>query len=248
MSQAPDRAAASDCDALADRLGHRFSQPGLLEQALTHPSSGGGRRSRRDRAAALAYERLEFLGDRVLNLIVADMLLAAFPDEPEGALAKRHAALVRRETIAQVARRLDLAAHLILGAGEASSGGRDNPAILADALEAVIGALYRDGGLAAAQQFVQPHWQDLVAGAEKPPQDAKTQLQEWAQARGLPRPAYRLVAQRGPAHEPAFDVAVEITGYAPVVATAGNKRQAEMAAARRFLEAGDSAGDEEIEA
>ncbi|MBW7849216.1 MAG: ribonuclease III [Rhodospirillales bacterium] len=216
---------------LCDALGHRFSNADLLHQALTHPSAG----YRRGRGAA-AYERLEFLGDRVLGLIVAEMLLERFPTENEGALARRHAALVRREALARVAETIGLPIHLVLSKGEEDGGGRRNPATLADACEAVIGALYCDGGLGACAPFVRSHWEGLMAESARPPQDAKTALQEWAQGCGKPLPSYEMVGMSGPAHDPTFEVAVSVDGYAPVVGQGTTKRAAEQAAARTLLE------------
>ncbi len=225
-------------DALAGPLGHRFADEGLLREALTHPSAtaaGRGSRGTR-RAAGRPYERLEFLGDRVLGLVVAHMLYAAFPRESEGALAKRLAALVRRDTVARVARSLGLGDHLVLSRGEAESGGRSSPTVLADALEAVIGALYLDGGLPAAEAFVRRRWQPLLQEDVRPPQDAKTALQEWAQGAGLPLPDYELVASEGPPHSPLFRVAVHVAGLPPARGTGRSKQAAQQAAAAAMLE------------
>ena len=236
-------ASANAAAELAERLGHRFADPALLEQALTHPSAAGARG-----AAVGSYERLEFLGDRVLGLIVADLLLDAFPREPEGALARRHAYLVSRDALAEVARGLGLGADLRMSKGEAESGGRDNPAMLADVCEAVIGAIYRDAGYAAAWDVVTPLWTPLLHLDRKPPQDAKTALQEWAQARGLPLPSYSERARSGPPHEPRFTVAVSLTGYADMTGEGRSKRLAEQTAAQRMLDhvradGGDEDGD-----
>lgn len=217
-------------DRLAARLGHGFRDPGLLRQALTHASVSGARA-----CEAGSYERLEFLGDRVVGLIVADMLIDAFPREPEGDLARRHAALVSREALAEVARDLGLGEFLLVSRGEAEGGGRQNPALLADVCEAVIGALFRDGGLPAARAFVEPRWRPLLTQARRPPQDPKTALQEWAQARGLALPTYREVARAGPPHDPQFTVAAEVEGAAPATGEGRSKRLAEQAAARRLL-------------
>src|SRR5262249_13182931 len=157
--------------ALAAILGHEFARPELLEQALTHPSSGAG----------FTYERLEFLGDRVLGLVVAEMVFHAFPAEPEGSLARRFAALVRKETLVRVAESVELGAHLRLSKSEAEQGGRISGNVLADACEAAIGALFLDGGYDASRRFIERHWQPLMAEQSEPPQDAKTALQEWAQ-------------------------------------------------------------------
>lgn len=217
---------------LARRLGHRFADPGLLTQALTHPSVVHGRAPRK----ATPYERLEFLGDRVLGLVVADMLFHRFPHEPEGALARRHAALVRRETLARVAHDIDLPAHLVLSRGEEDAGGRGNPGLLADACEAVIGALFADAGFQVAQVFVRTMWTPLMDEAQAPPKDAKTALQEWAQGRGKKLPAYVTVGMEGPPHEPVFSVSVEVEGVETVTAQGPSKRAAEQTAAAQMLE------------
>ncbi len=229
-TQTSDTASAGDLDRLAARLGHRFAHPEILAQALTHPSAAN-RRGRTDDS----YERLEFLGDRVLGLIVADLLLRRFPEENEGALALRHAALVRRETLAEVAQALGLGPELRLAKGEETAGERENPSLLADACEAVIGALYLDGGLDVARALIELHWTPILEAALRPPQDAKTALQEWAQGRGLPLPDYRETDRSGPAHQPVFTVEAGVEGHSPVIGTGRSKRIAEQAAAARLL-------------
>ncbi|CAA7618060.1 ribonuclease III [Magnetospirillum sp. UT-4] len=217
---------------LAERLGHRFVRPELLEQALAHPSLAQGRSPRR----APPYERLEFLGDRVLGLAVAEMLFLRFPSEPEGALARRHAALVRRETLARVAEDLGIGDHLDLSRGEDEAGGRTNPGTLADACEAVIGALFADGGFDAAALLVRRAWTPLMEEAASPPKDAKTALQEWAQGRGRPLPAYTTLGTEGPPHEPRFLVSVFVEGVGDATGSGPSKRVAEQAAAAALLE------------
>ena len=226
----PSNGEASQRAELERRIGHRFAAPRLLQQALTHSSVSGT-----DKAEVVSYERLEFLGDRVLGLIVADLLLERFPDEPEGALARRHAFLVSREALAEVARGLELGRFLRVSKGEAEAGGRANPSMLADVCEALIGALYRDAGLESARSFVLPRWEPLVRQDRKPPQDSKTALQEWAQGRGLPLPSYSEVERSGPAHEPQFTVAVEVSGHRPEQGAGRSKRLAEQDAATRLL-------------
>jgi len=211
-----------------EALDHRFAQPALLDEALTHPSAASG--------AKPDYERLEFLGDRVLGLVVADLLLRRYPDEKEGALAKRYAALVCREALAQIAGEIGLGSHLRLSEGEDAAATRENPACLADSLEAVIAALYLDGGLAVVARFIARHWQGLLEGMPHPPQDPKTRLQEWAQARGLALPDYATVAQAGPDHKPTFQVEVRVEGFSPCRADGPSKRLAETAAAAAFLD------------
>ena len=221
-------------DELAEILGHRFSESELLHEALTHQSAVPSR----DTPDA-SYQRLEFLGDRVLGLVVAELLMARFPDEPEGDLARRLAALVRKESLTLVAEEIELSRFLVLAKGEIESGEHRNPSLLADSCEAVIGALYLDGGLAPAQAFIVRHWTPLLESAEAPPQDSKTRLQEWAQGRGLPLPDYREVGRRGPDHEPIFSVEVSVRGAAPARGEGRSKRLAEQAAARALLEALD---------
>ena len=208
-------------------LGHRFARPGLLGLALTHSSAPSNGRSN---------QRLEFLGDRVLGLVVAQALYERFPDEEEGALAPRLAALVRRDTLARVARDIGLGGHVVMSQGEEESGGRDNPSILADACEAVIAALYLDGGMESAQQFIRRHWLPLMEEDQSPPKDAKTKLQEWAQGRGLALPKYTETGRQGPAHAPVFSVQVSVEGADPAAATGPSKRAAEQAAASALLE------------
>ncbi len=227
----PDGAAAAEDPALlAAALGHRFRRPEFLVRALTHSSA-----ARRHGGGDDSYERLEFLGDRVLGLVVADLLLARFGEEGEGPLAVRHAGLVRRETLAEVAEELELHRYLRLAKGEEAAGERHNPALLANACEAIIGALYLDGGLDAARALVEAHWAPRLEAEPRPPQDAKTALQEWAQARGLALPRYREVRRAGPAHEPHFTVEVSVEGEEPARGQGRSKRLAEQAAAGGLL-------------
>ena len=218
-------------EALAQKLQHDFSDLELLRRALTHPSAAGKRKA----GTPDSYERLEFLGDRVLGLIVADLLLRRFPKESEGALARRHTALVRRETLADVAGDLGISLHLRLAKGEDEAGERENPAILADACEAVIGALYLDGGLEVARRMVEKALEPYLSSATKPPQDAKTALQEWAQARGLPLPQYREISREGPPHQPVFAIEVFVEGHAPETGQGRSKRISEQSAAQALL-------------
>lgn len=223
--------------AFAHAIGHQFVQPALLTEALTHPSAltPDRRRARRRQPAGHGYERLEFLGDRVLGLIVADLLWRRFTDEPEGLLTRRHTHLVRRETLARVAETIGLGDHLILSRAEAAAGAAANPAILADACEAVIAAVYLDGGFDAAARFIRSRWEPLIDAMEGPPSDPKTALQEWAQARGLGLPHYELVATSGPDHAPQFTMSASIAGREAVTATASAKRAAEAEAAAALL-------------
>jgi ribonuclease-3 len=216
---------------LAKILGHRFARPELLVQALTHPSVTQGRRKQ-----SAPYERLEFLGDRVLGLVVADMLFQAFPDEAEGALARRFTALVRREAVARIALQIGLDQRLSMSKGDEEAGGRANQGMLADACEAVIGALYADGGFEVAARFVQTRWRDLMEEVTAPPKDAKTSLQEWAQGRGKPLPVYATLGTEGPPHEPVFMISVEVEGAGSATGRGPSKRIAEQAAAAALLE------------
>lgn len=216
-------------EALADILGHEFANSELLAEALTHRSAA------RSDLHPFGYERLEFLGDRVLGLVIADQLLERFPGSSEGALARQLSALVRRETLDEVAMSLELGRFLRLAESEERAGGRENSGIRADACEAVIGALYLDGGLAAAKEFILAHWTPMLEREGMAARDPKTCLQEWAQARKLPLPEYRVIDQSGPAHYPLFTIEASVEGEKPVQAEAGSKRRAEQDAARKLL-------------
>ncbi|MHA1113436.1 MAG: ribonuclease III [Alphaproteobacteria bacterium] len=226
-------------DRLQVTIEHVFERPALLREALTHASAAG--------RAEPSYERLEFLGDRVLGLVVAETLFDRFPDEDEGALARRFAALVRREALAEVALMIGLGEFLILSSGEDDSGARANPAILADACEALIAALYRDGGMDAARVFIEHHWRPRMEADSEPPMDSKTAVQEWAQARGLALPVYALIAQEGPEHAPTFLIEARLSGQAPARGDGRSKRAAEQVAASvllaRLTDATEGAGE-----
>jgi ribonuclease III len=212
------------------RIGHRFVSKARLREALTHSSATGpGQRLKR------SNERLEFLGDRVLDLVIAELLFRRFPHEGEGALSQRQAGLVRRETLAEIAAEFGVADWLILARSEEEGGGRSNPAILADTLEALIGALYLDGGWTVAESFVRGHWEPRLVQMQGPPRDAKTALQEWTQSRGLGLPVYQVTRTSGPPHAPTFEIAASLADVAQVTATGGSKRAAEQAAAERLL-------------
>ncbi|RME63142.1 MAG: ribonuclease III [Alphaproteobacteria bacterium] len=206
-------------------LGHRFGDPALLAQALTHPSFESAR----------SYQRLEFLGDRVLGLVIAHWLFAHFKGEPEGRLATRFTGLVRRETLADIARRLGIGAWIKLASGARDEGAHDKDSVLADVCEALIGAMYLDGGLAAAQAFIHAQWAGLIADGPGARKDAKTRLQEWVQGRGLPAPTYREVARSGPAHLPHFVMEVLVEGETPHTGEGRTKREAEQRAAKAML-------------
>lgn len=215
---------------LQQRLGYRFADTGLLDRALTHSSAvSPGRRIEH------SYQRLEFLGDRVLGLVVADMLYRRFPQSNEGELSRTLNSLVRKETCAVIARQLDLGSALNLGDSEARSGGAEKEAILGDVTEAVIGAIYLDGGPQPAHEFVERLFADFLANGQTKRADAKTTLQEWAQARGLEPPAYVEVGRTGPDHAPEFTIAIELEGFERLSATGPSKRLAEHKAAELFL-------------
>jgi len=229
-------AALSD---LTAKLGHSFADPELLREALTHRGAVG-----LPGAPRYGYERLEFLGDRVLALVIAEILLAEHPEEAEGALARRLTGLVRREALERVAADLDLGRYLVLAQSEERAGARANTGIQADACEAVIGALFLDGGLEVARRFVDRFWRPLLIDHGGAHRDAKTELQEWAQARGLGLPEYVEAAREGPAHEPAFTIEVRIEGYSPARARGASKRTAEQAAAATMLARLSGGGDD----
>lgn len=217
-------------NALQDRIGYAFGDVALLREAMTHGSVLDGDRKRR------SYDRLEFLGDRVLGLIVSERLLREHEDEEEGELAPRFNALVNRQACARAARAADLGAAVSLSASEESSGGRKKEAILADLCESVIAALYLDGGMEAARAFITQFWGDAFDDVKNAPRDAKTVLQEWAAARrvGL---AYVELERSGPEHAPHFLIEARLDGYAPARGEGGSKRDAQRAAAAAFLKA-----------
>jgi ribonuclease-3 len=215
---------------LEERIGYRFKDGALLDCALTHISALKGSRNR-----AGSYQRLEFLGDHVLGLVISDVLFRAFAKADEGELSRRLADLVRKETCAEIAVTIELGAAIKLGSSEANAGGRKRPAILADVCEALIGAVYLDGGYPAAEGLVERLWQVRMQAKAQPLRDSKTVLQEWAQARGLPTPVYREVARTGPDHSPVFCVAVQLPNFAPTEGSGRSKRAAEQAAATAML-------------
>jgi ribonuclease III len=215
---------------LEERIGYRFKDAALLDSALSHISALKGARNR-----AGSYQRLEFLGDHVLGLVISALLYRAFPKADEGELSRRLADLVRKETCAEIARAIDLGPVIRLGASEANAGGRKRPAILADVCEALIGAVYLDGGFTAAEALIGRLWQARTKTTAQPLRDAKTVLQEWAQARGLPTPAYREIARSGPDHNPEFRVAVQLPQLAPAEGSGRSKRAAEQAAAAAMM-------------
>jgi len=222
--------AVRDLAALQQRLGHRFQDPRLLEQALTHVSSikSGDPRSE-------SYQRLEFLGDRVLGLVVAEMLSAAFPTAEEGELSLRSSELVRKEACAEVAAAWSLGPNIRLGGGEATSGARRQPSILGDACEAVIGAVFLDAGYGAAKAVVEAAWSERMLKPTVERRSPKAELQELTQARGLGLPTYREASRSGPAHRMVFAIAVEAPSLGAAEGSGASKREAEQAAAAALL-------------
>jgi ribonuclease-3 len=218
---------SAEISAFSGRLGHAFTRPELLLRALTHSSISSATRP--------DNQRLEFLGDRVLGLVMAEALLAADPEAAEGLLAPRFNALVRKETCADVAREIDLGVVLKLGRSEMLSGGRRKEALLGDAMEAVIAAVYLDAGFEAARDVILRLWGARVTAVEADARDAKTALQEWAQARGQQPPRYIELSREGPDHAPVFTIAARLESGEEATAAAGSKRQAEQAAAKALL-------------
>jgi ribonuclease-3 len=218
-----------DADRLAkiqNILDHSFSDTSLLRSALTH---GSRNQNTPD------YERLEFLGDRVLNLVIAEELFRRFPDEQEGALAARLSLLVRAEACAQVGAKMGLAAHINVGKVEKQKGVHQMASVLGDAVEALIAAHYIDGGLAAARGFILAQWADLLAAAPGSLKDPKTFVQEWALGQALPLPNYSVQQQEGPDHAPVFTISLQVGRFAPVMGLGRSKQLAEMEAARAFI-------------
>lgn len=211
---------------LEKKIGHVFSDKTLLSTALTHSSTGQGHN----------YERLEFLGDRVLGLVVAEALYNRFPEEPEGHLAKRLAALVQGTTLAEIALNIDLGAHIDFSDAERGAGGASNNNILADVFESVIGALYLDAGFAACQTLIERLLHDRFFEMKAPPQHPKTALQEWAQGASLALPEYKITAQDGPDHAPEFEITLSVQGHKPISARGRSRQEAEKAVAEIFLQ------------
>lgn len=217
-------------ETLETRLGYEFRDPLLLDRALTHISATRGGTTRGD-----SYQRLEFLGDRVLGLCISEMLYAQFPDEEEGHLSRRLSELVRAEACAEVAAAMDLGSAVRLGDGEARSGGRKKKSLLADVCESVIAAVYLDGGLGAARDLVARFWHERMLNPRRPLRDAKSALQEWALGKGLGVPTYQEIAREGPDHNPSFRVEVIAGAQDAAQGVGRTKRMAEQAAASAFL-------------
>lgn len=215
---------------LEARIGHVFRDRDLLERALTHASVSEGAKPARH------YERLEFLGDRVLGLLTAERLLALYPDEREGVLSPRLAALVNGRTCARVARHIGLGPALRLSPAESKSGGREKDTILGDAIEALMAALYIDANLDVARAFFMDAWAEEFADATSIGAiDPKTELQQWAQGRGLPLPEYEVIKRTGPDHAPEFVVRVTLDGFEPERGRGRSRQSAEKSAALEML-------------
>ncbi len=214
---------------LENRLGHRFTNRALLDQALTHGSAVAGNRQ-------FGYERLEFLGDRILGAIVASLVFRSYPQESEGKLTLRQVDLVRNETIAAIARELEIERLVHLSPGEERRGANENESVLADVLEALIGAIYLDGDYKQARQFVERYWLKRMKAVHTPPQDAKSRLQEWLLGHNLTLPVYTVVSMTGPDHAPDITVEISHESGRRKRATGSSRRQAETAAAQQLLD------------
>lgn len=210
---------------LEKQIGHSFTDKELLVTALTHSSTGTG----------ISYERLEFLGDRVLGLIVSEILYEKFTDEPEGHLAKRLSSLVQGSWLAKMAVKINLGDYMGFSDPERSAGGFQNENILADGMEALIGAMYLDADLPTCRAFIENLWGDAFYDMARPPQHPKTALQEWAQGQGLPLPTYKIIGQSGD-HAPVFDVRLRVQGYDDLIAQGRSRQVAEREAATLFLQ------------
>lgn len=220
------RFTAARYEEIAKRLGYSFKDKALLRHALTHASS---QRKHDD------YQRLEFLGDRVLGLVVAEYLFKTYPKHREGHMSARHSQLVRGAICAEAGKTLSLTDFIVIGQGGRNKGLAVNAAIMGDVVEALMAAIYLDGGLEAARQFIIRNWQPFLTSRITVEKDAKTFLQEWALARSLPIPAYGVVSREGPEHAPDFVVEVQVRGREPTLGKGKNKRIAEQDAAIKFL-------------
>lgn len=220
---------------LVETIGHHFKDYKLLDEALTHPSLTKGR-SGREQDPARDYDRLEFLGDRVLGLVVAEYLYGKFSKAEAGILSRRFNSLVRSETLAMIAAKINLGSYIQMSEDLAGNGGRDNRAILEDCMESLIAALYLDGGLGSARTFILQFWGDALTSLDGASRDAKSALQEFAAARNLTAPVYETVGRTGPDHAPVFTIAVSVGNSAPASGSASSKRAAEQIAAKTLLE------------
>ena len=212
-------------DDLCVKMKYKFQDRELLRRALMH----------RSYCPTASYERLEFLGDRVLGLVIAQWLLEAYPDAAEGELTKRHVALVNTHVLRDVGRTLELKPHLLFSQFDKVASSKKNHAAVPDSMEALLGALYLDGGLAVVERFIKRFWNELLH-IKTPPSESKTTLQEYAQKKGIPLPVYEIVSKTGPAHAPRFVARVMVEGFAPFEGSAASKREAEKRAASALLE------------
>jgi ribonuclease-3 len=219
-----------DLKYLQQALGHEFANPALLSRAVTHASVAAG-----PGEEGHTYERLEFLGDRVLGLVVADMLDEQFPRAPEGELSRRFARLVSGETCAEVAREMELGKYLRIGDSVHRSGGRATTGVLSDVCESVLGAIYRDGGLPAVRPVIERYWRPRLESMSGPLRDAKTELQEWAHRRGFEAPTYAEILRSGPDHAPEFEIEVTVGELEAGRGRGRSKREAEHEAAANVL-------------
>ncbi|MGB4107718.1 MAG: ribonuclease III [Alphaproteobacteria bacterium] len=218
-----------DFSGLEKALGYAFKNKADAADALTHSSMGEKN-----------YERLEFLGDRVLALIIAETLLDKYPAEKEGDLAKRLSVLVQGEVLAAIAAEIGIGQYIHFSAGEREAGAANSENVLSDALEALLGAVYLDRGLEPCRTIIATLWSERFDNMPDPPQHPKAQLQEWAQGRGLPLPEYKISGQKGPDHAPVFSVQLTVRGFDPVIAEGRSRQAAEKEAARLFLESADA--------
>ena len=235
--------AVPDFHQLQTLLGCQFDDLELLRQAVTHSSARRSKHGGVEHAAKQSYERLEFLGDRVLGLCVARMLYKSFSEEPEGHLAKRHALLVSKPTLAQVARDLKLQRFIVVSQTERDHGGLENDGLLSDIVEALIAAMYLDQGTDIAEAFIEKQWQPLLKQNKRPPRDAKTSLQEWSQGMKKILPIYELLDHSGPSHRPTFRVKVRVDGFGQAEGVGASKREAEQQAASALIKTLKASGN-----
>ena len=225
-------APSKNLEDLPDLIGHEFKDLSLLTAAVTHSSliKGKGRK-----VAQEDYDRLEFLGDRVLGLIISEELFRRFEEAEAGQLSRRYNAQVRRETLAEIGAEMGLQEYIRMAADLAAAGGRDNPAILSDVMEAVIAAIYLDGGIKAAKKFIKSKWWPRFDHKDASRKDAKSALQEWLAKIGRPLPVYSVIEETGPDHDRYFKVKVEVFDCAPATGSGSSKRAAEQKAAAKLL-------------
>ncbi|MBQ4875432.1 MAG: ribonuclease III [Rickettsiaceae bacterium H1] len=215
---------------LMDKIGYQFSNQEILKEALIHPSISYVKKYKN------SYERLEFLGDTILSVIIAEMLFFQFPNEKEGDLSKRHIELVKGKTLAEVACKINLGEFIIMSQGEKNNNGASNKKNLEDAMEAIIGAIYIDGSFEQVKKVITKYWTPILLEMKSPPQNVKSSLQEWAQQNGLPKPEYRIIDQVGPSHSPIFSIEIFLQGFKPITVKAKSKSTGEQMAAKLMLE------------